>query len=194
MSKVNIGDQDTFVTAYEYMRKNKSKEEALKWADSLFPARQRGGLSRLMFGNKQYDLLWEFFPEPEKSGYPDLVWLMRACASAKLGNADPHRKELIEYYKNRTATLEDSSARFLLDLMPKDQYLALAETPVEKCNVAYYLGLKAEGAGNLAEASDWYRIAVETGQTNTIPRTAYVGPYYWAHDTLNTWCNEGKKL
>src|SRR5262249_52410739 len=46
MSKVNIADQDMFVTAYEYLRKIKSKEEALKWADSQFPARLRGGVSR----------------------------------------------------------------------------------------------------------------------------------------------------
>jgi hypothetical protein len=36
----------------------------------------------------------------------------------------------------------------------------------QRCEVSYYIGLKAQSEGRCEDASDWYRISVETGLIN----------------------------
>jgi hypothetical protein len=50
--------------------------------------------------------------------------------------------------------------------------LALATTIHRKCEISFYLGVRARAEGRFADAVDWFRVAVETAQRD--------GEYYWA--------------
>ncbi|HDN27827.1 MAG TPA: hypothetical protein ENG03_12200 [Thioploca sp.] len=56
-----------------------------------------------------------------------------------------------------------------------------------ECEVAYYIGLQAQTEGRYFEASNWYRIAVETGLIKN-------GEYRWAYDQLTRWRGDNKSL
>ena len=53
--------------------------------------------------------------------------------------------------------------------------------------VAYFIGFKAEAEGRYDDASDWYRVSVESGGPK-IPE------YHWAFARLFVWKSHFKKL
>lgn len=61
------------------------------------------------------------------------------------------------------------------------------ELPDSRCEASYYLGLRAQSEGRLRDASDWYRISIESGLQN-------MGEYRWAYNQLYLWEGEGKSL
>jgi len=77
--------------------------------------------------------------------------------------------------------------RFLTGLATEKEVLALATDPKKRCEIAYYIGLRAQGEGRYADASDWYRVSIETGLIQN-------GEYRWAHNTLSKWQSAGKSL
>lgn len=81
----------------------------------------------------------------------------------------------------------DKVGRFLCGLMTEEEVLKLATEPNRRCEIAYYIGLRAQCEGRYADASDWYRVAVETGLIK-------MGEYRWAYDTLYKWYTEDKSL
>jgi lipoprotein NlpI len=72
-------------------------------------------------------------------------------------------------------------------LASEEELLAQAKSTQQRCENAYYLGLRAESEGRLEDASDWYRISVESGLTN-------MGEYRWAHNQLYIWAGKGMSL
>jgi len=59
--------------------------------------------------------------------------------------------------------------------------------PSQACEVAFYLGARAQGLGKLDEAHDWYRAAVET----SLPGES---EYHFALTQLDLWFGQGKSL
>ena len=60
-------------------------------------------------------------------------------------------------------------------------------TPSQSCEVAFYLGARAQGLGRLDEAHDWYRAAIET----SLPGES---EYRFALAQLAIWSGQGKSL
>ncbi|MGH9419167.1 MAG: hypothetical protein ACRD3J_04275, partial [Thermoanaerobaculia bacterium] len=77
--------------------------------------------------------------------------------------------------------------RYLLGLTDEVTVLRLAVTPQRRCEIAYYIGLKAMTEKHLTEASGWFRIACETGQSGNLE-------YAWAKDNLYRWAGSGRSL
>ena len=173
---------------YGYLTELHGKEKALEWFKKKIPSHMLNATSMAFFEQKEYDLLWEIIEQPELGEYPNFVWLTRAAASVKTGHKNTqYHALLIEYYgKNRT-DYYDRIARYLLDLETEAQVFSLATDPKKVCEVSFYAGLKAESEGRFHEASDWYRVCVETGLDNN-------GEYGWAYTRLWTWYSKGKSL
>ena len=87
------------------------------------------------------------------------------------------------------------AAHFQKSADPLGRFLAGLEHPAalkpaslrETCRDAYYLGVVEEGDGHLSDASTWYRVAVETEQTDA-------PEFRWARAKLQAWSKEPQRL
>lgn len=166
----------------------KGKEVALAWLKKSFPAQLHNRGSQIVFWAKEYDLLWDLIENPEQGSHAQLVWLMRAAAAMTQGpGKDLHREKLLTYYANSGGDHYHALGRFLLGLATEQEVLSLATDPVKRCQIAFYIGLRAKTEGRYVDASDWLRVAVETGQNNN-------EEYNQAYHDLHWWVNEGKSL
>ena len=182
------------LAGYRHLKDWKDKTTALAWIRTKIPMSLLGYASVLSFEDKQDDLLWDFIENPFSVSMPDFIWALRAAASARVGNvSDPHRTQLTAYYGEHREPLNPAGqrwhiiGRFLSGLGTEEEVLALVTDDKSRCEVAYYLGLKAHGDGRYDDASDWYRISVETGLMK-------VGEYHWAFNSLYTWYEKGMTL
>ena len=164
------------------------------------------------FRSNDPELLWDLVGATPSGQGADFVWLMRAALAKRQGLAnDPNREALERYYKgsyydqagryllgilpdalkryfkNAQGSQYDQIGRYLLGMSPEDKLLALAITPKLRCEIAFYAGLRAESEHRFRNASDWYRVALETGQSNN-------GEWRWAYDQLYRWYSGGRSL
>jgi len=183
-----LEDLDLLIRTYAILKAWQGKHKAVEWIRGMIPASSRNPASMVAFGHNQFELLWELIGQPDPQDHPEFVWLLRAAASAKQGSGnDLHRDEFVKYYSTHPQTPYDVIGRYLLGLATEDQVLSLASDSRKRCEIAYYFALRAQGEGKYEDASDWYRVAVETGLINN-------GEYRWAHSTLYKWYAEGKSL
>jgi tetratricopeptide (TPR) repeat protein len=182
-------EEMVFLTdAYRYLKASKGKEAALDWVRKAVPRGRLNELSLPIFWSGADELLWDLVESPEKGPEPDRVWLMRAAAAARRGpESDPHRDTLLQYYGSPGPRYYHQIGRFLLGLATEREVLAVATDPRRRCEVAFYIGLRAKGEGRYADASDWFRVAIETGQER-------VAEYTFAYNTITDWQAEGKSL
>lgn len=188
---------------YRYLKQWRGAPTALAWVRKAIPPQFLPFSTMISFDEGQYELLWDLIGDPGKDEGGDFVWLLRAAASVKLGaGKDPHRAELLNHYDpGRRGWLQriwysvyspphsyyHTIGRYLLGLTTERKTLALATDPKKRCEIAYYIGLRAEGEGRYAEASDWFRVSSETGLANN-------GEYRWSYNTLYLWQKEGESL
>jgi hypothetical protein len=172
------------VESYSYLRTYKTKEEAIAWLREAIPPQMVNPLSMISYDLKQFDLLWEF--NPTHAAGEDFFWVMRAAALLENPN-DPHRQEVVNYYSRSGKGDNFIIGRFLMGLATEKDVLATATDTRKRCEVSHYIGLKALKEGRYQDASDWFRISVETGLMN-------VGEYRWSYDTLYNWYRTGKTL
>jgi len=182
--------------AYDYLKAWQGKEKALEWLRTAVPpdmplaldavAMAAGGVAGT--GEKRYELLWAFIPlKPQHFG-ADFIWLLRAAVAARLGlSTDPHRDELLKYFGRPAVGPYHQIGRYLLGMISEAEVLSLATDGKKRCEVAYYLGVRAQAEGRYEDASDWYRVSIETGLNNN-------GEYVWAFETLAIWNGKGKSL
>jgi tetratricopeptide (TPR) repeat protein len=180
----NFGQMEFTIRAYNALLSLKGKDVALEWFRETVPAEWLNASAMFAFRAEQYDLLWDYIQEPANDEHEDFVWLMRAAASACLGaENDPHRAELMSVLKKRKSTRYYRIARYFVGLTSETDVLKEATDPRSTCEVAYYVGLRAQCEGRFYDASDWYRVSAETGLTRC-------GEYRWAKDTLYLWRSE----
>jgi hypothetical protein len=188
LRSAGMEDMHLRVEAYHFLKLAQGQSKAMEWISNVIPTTGKNPLSMFAFTNNEFELLWDLQNLPEPQDHPEFVWLMRAAASAKMGpDKDPHHDDLVRYYRNSPQGPYDVIGRYLIGLVTEEQILALAIDPKKRCEIAYYIGLRAQGEGRTEDASDWYRVSIETGLINN-------GEYRWAYTTLNRWNTQGKPL
>lgn len=176
------------INAYQYLKAWKGEDAALEWIRPRIPSRLLGDASQVMVQEGAGDLTWDLVPEPDKTRYPPGLWLMRAAAFLRERDADPaRRKALMDHYRSPSDDDYVAMGRFLMGLESRDGLLARARTPDRRCEIAYYIGLKAESEGRYHDAAAWYRLALEAGQEKEYE-------YGFALDALSAWRNAGRSL
>lgn len=174
--------------SYTYLKAWQGKTSALDWLRKRVPTELINRASMIVFEDQEFDLLWELIEEPKPGDQPDFVWLLRAAASLQLGTGkDPHRDKLERYYHQNTSSPYAVIGRYLMGLASEQDVLAVATDAKKRCEIAYYLGLRAWTEGRYDDASDWYRVSVETGLKNN-------GEYRWAYGRIYVWYTHGKSL
>ena len=183
-----LGQLEMTITAYNALKEWQGQAQAMPWIRKLLPPPLINPLSMFAFRSNDPELLWELVGATPSGQGADFVWLMRAALATRQGLAnDPNRAALERYYKNAQSSQYDRIGRYLLGMSPEGELLALATTPKLKCEIAFYAGLRAESERRFRDASDWYRVALETGQSNN-------GEWRWAYDQLYRWYSNGQSL
>lgn len=181
------GDLNFLLRAYTHLKAWQGQAKALEWLRRNVPPQLVSSSGLIIFTESEYDLLWDFIGSPVGSG-ADFVWLMRAAASIKLGlGNDPHHEQLVQHFTKAGQGPYHTAGRYLMGLASEQEVFALATDANTRCEIAYYVGLRANGEGRYEDASDWYRASVETGLINH-------GAYRWSHSTLQLWQSKGKSL
>lgn len=176
------------VGGYRSLRAWKGESEALDWLRKQIPVRLFDAWSTVAYDQEEFDLVWELAGDPGRGEHADFVWLMRAAAWVRQGARDDvRRRALADHYLDPAPGHYHALGRFLLGLETEPAVLALATDPKKRCEIAYYVGLRAQAERRYADASDWYRVTLETGQERN-------GEYRWAFSALNRWEQAGKSL
>lgn len=183
-----IGSLRNPMRAYLYLADWKGQKEALEWIRPRIPSRVLGEATVVMFQEDAGALMWDLIPDPEKTAYPAGVWAMRAAAFVRSGEKDPPRERALRgYFVKPSDDRFHAIGRYLMGLDARDDLLARAKTAESRCEIAYYIGLKAESEGDYVEAADWYRIVLETGQDQEYEHA-------WASSTLSNWIVRDRSL
>lgn len=175
------------IDAYTYLRAWKGKPFALEWLRKKIPPHMLNAGSVVIYHQEELDLLWDLYRDPVQGEYADSVWLLRAAASTRLGPNDPHRETLIRHYSKSGRGHYNALGRYLMGLATEQEVLSLATNAKRRCEIAYFVGSRAVGEGRYEDASDWFRVTLETGQNDN-------GEYQWAYGALQGWQTEGKSL
>jgi len=178
------------VRAYQYLKAAKGKEIALKWLKGRVPSQYFNASSMIIYREKAYELLWDLIEDPDNGDHSDFVWLMRAASFASgAAFSQEQVKELSDYYgKVRLfKSYYDSIGSYMFDNISEKALLNLADSPNKRCEIAYYIALHAIHEKKLDYASDWFRVAMETGQEK-------MGEYRWSADQLYRWYSKGRAL
>jgi len=163
-------DAPDVLRAYRYLRKAEGDAAARRWVMPRLRGDVTGRVARAIYADAQFELLWSALPDPQ----PDAVWVMRAAAV----RLDPSLRERLKEVAAHLRESADPVARLLVGLA-HPQEMAPASLR-ETCRDAYYLGVLEEGDGHRADASSWYRVAVETEQID-------VPEFRWARAALIRW-------
>jgi hypothetical protein len=135
-----------------------------------------------------------------KPAYKEFLWLQRLIAWLALEkNPAGLEKDFIAHYKQgwldnmkskisgkNTYKYYNAIGRYLLEMISRDELLTRIKTSKQRCEFAYYIGLRERLKSNFPEAARWYRLCRETLLPNN-------GEFHWASDELFWWAHMGTK-
>lgn len=167
------------IEEFDELEKAEGHDKAVAWLRQN--VRVTHQLALEAFRRQRYELLWEPLEDPARASKNDEIQLMRAASLIPSSNADSSRRDgLIRYFEARPRKGWAPMALFLLgQAKPEELYGAVSDLS-RVCNLGWLMGLRAADEGRYEEASDWFGIAVETGQEKTPPDT-------WAIEILHRW-------
>jgi hypothetical protein len=181
-------DLPRLILAFSALEQWKGREEALGWLRSKVPPAKLPELGQHAFTDKHDALLWDLVPDPTTADdTAAFTWLMRASVSMRTPPSDAQREALKRHFDGDGVGHYHAIGRYLVGKGDIASIVALAKDERKAGEIAFYLGLAAQGAKRYEEASDWYRAAVETGQTR-------LGEYRWAYNQLRAWQAANKSL
>jgi hypothetical protein len=169
-------DAPDVLRAYGYLRKAQGEAAARRWAMPRLRGDATGRVARAIYAAGELELLWSALPDPQ----PDSVWVLRAAAARLEPSLRDRRTEVAAHFRESA----DPLGRLLAGIAPPQEL-----TPAslrDTCRDAYFLGVLEEGDGHLADASSWYRVAVQTEQVD-------VPEFRWARAALLRWSERGPK-
>jgi hypothetical protein len=174
------------IRRYTYRKAFEGEIPALAWLNAKIPPTQHGPLIVLAYDKNQYELLWDLIQITTADRDSDFSWLMRTSAYLKMGQEnEEYYQQLQHYYAHHPHGHYNTIGRYLLHKADEAEIFALMKSSDKAvCETAYYIGLRAQHEGDYQTASQWYRVAIETGLTKN-------GEYHWAYDQLHLWYSNG---
>ena len=180
------GSYETLTDLMKHIKKHKKwkgEKAALAWIRKIISESTRDASTQYIYQEKQFELLWSLVKNPQI----EYAWLMRAAASLQYKELKKKdRKKLIQYYQSAKGDW-DLAGKYLLGMVSEEEFIKRSKPAFTRGVYAFYLGLKAETEGRLEEASDWYRVSMETGWYQ-------VTEYHWAVRKLEKWERQNRFL
>jgi tetratricopeptide (TPR) repeat protein len=170
---------------FDVVRAAKGDAAAEAWGRQRL-AGAPGPLAARAIADRQEEPLW-LLDEPGPGEARDVLWLFRAVA-AQWHSPSRHLEVLKQHFASPGNARYYLLGRVVMGLEDEAAGTALrGTTPSQSCEVAFYLGARAQGLGKLDEAHDWYRAAIET----SLPGES---EYRFALAQLTIWAAQGKSL
>jgi hypothetical protein len=141
------------------------------------------------YEQRAYGILWDV---PPAADVGSTFWLMRAAAEMQSPPNPAHWAALVAYYRDVPPGAPDPyfiMGRYLVGLADASELFALVTSADahRRCEIAYYLALRAEHEGRWSDALEWYRVAAATDSRRD-------GEYHWASERLGAWAGASKSL
>ena len=176
------------IVAYRYLRSQGDRDAALQWLRPKIPRVSQAALSFEIFTEGDDELLWDLITRPDVDRYAESIWLTRAAAYVRAPNPRPAwRRSLLAHYARAGGDDYFLMGRYLMDLVGEETLFSIATTPERRCEVAYYLGVKAQAEGRYEDAHDWFQVVRATGQSGEFE-------FLWARDALDAWADRERSL
>jgi tetratricopeptide repeat protein len=182
-----MGAVEFKLIAYQYLKEAKGRDAALAWLRPQIAPQMLNRASMVIYEVGPPELLWDLIEKPEGE-MADLVWVLRAAAWVRAGSAkDLSRNKLLAYYTAPGSGRYHVIGRFLLGLVDQTELFTVATDANTRCEVSFFYAMKAQAEGRYRDASDWYRVTVETAVYNYVE-------YRWAYQILYSWLGPYKSL
>jgi Tfp pilus assembly protein PilF len=169
------------VRTYKHLAEARGEAQARQWLDKKAGRFPTGVMTMMVYQDGLDDLLWGYFGEPGNNDVGHSMWLFRAAAFLKSDDPDPDRRAQLEaYFSQDSSNWYFRLARLVWGDEPEDEMISDAKSKKKQCELAYWMGLRAQLDQDYAGASDWYHVTILTGASNN-------GEYHWALDELYGW-------
>ena len=176
------------MVAYRYLKAWRGDQAAaLRWLQSRVRPAQNT-IAFEIFSLGEDELLWDLITQPERQRYAESVWLTRAAAFVRSGSrSSRQRRALLQHYRQESRDPYFTMGRYVMGLENHETMLALATDAHRRCEVAFYMGIRAQGEGRYGDANDWYLVVRATQSTRDYE-------YRWATDILDEWDDRDRSL
>ncbi|MCZ6856559.1 MAG: hypothetical protein O7F70_01035 [Gemmatimonadetes bacterium] len=176
------------IVAYRYLGSQGDRDAALRWLRPKLPNVSKAALGFEIFSEGDDELLWDLITRPDVDRYAESIWLTRAAAYVRAPSPRPAwRRSLAAHYARGGDDDYFLMGRYLMDLVGEETMFSIATTPQRRCEVAYYLGIKAQAEGRYEDAHDWFQVARATGRSQDFE-------FLWARDVLDAWNDRDRSL
>lgn len=177
---------ENLLTSYNIVRQWKGAEEAKKWLLERVPDKMKEMASMVIINRGEFDLVDDFvFPEKSAPKYREFLWLTRLIGWLGMDKQPAASVKLFEeHYRKQSQDYYFSIGQYLLGMKEESVLLGMLKNIKQRCEFAYYIGLKHRLEGDFRGAAEWYAICLETLQENN-------GEYHWAGDELFWWAKMG---
>lgn len=178
---------EAWVETYQHWRRWKGEAGAVDWLRKRWAGPASVGASVVFYREQEFDLLWTVTTQPDQGADGSYLWVLRALAAVQQPLSPDRRAQLMAHFQAPSNRFYDIAGRYLLGLEPEGALLARANDPHRRCEASYYAGVRALAQRRYADASDWFRVTVETPGTED-------WEWLYAKDLIYRWSNEHRAL
>jgi tetratricopeptide (TPR) repeat protein len=174
------------IWTYDEIEKAQGRDAAASWLRQSTTIPHQ--LALIAFQFQRYGILWDLLTDPERPGKDDEIQVLRAASLIHVPESDGKRRDaLVDYFGGRPRNEFSTMGLFLVRKAGEADVFALAKNLGEIANVGWLMGLRDAEDGQYEQASDWFEVAVETGQVNTPPNA-------WSYEILRRWWEKARYL
>jgi tetratricopeptide (TPR) repeat protein len=177
--------ETTLLSAFKELRQMDGPDAALAWLHSEMPMLTDGTIIQA-YRIGADDIVWDYPGQPSTQNKSPLWMLLRAAAYVRSKNPKPAQREgILEYCRRQPANSWASLyPRYLLGEVDEDAVLPFAKGESDICTVGWLIATRKAGEGKVAEANDWFEVAMETGQER-------LPPYGLSYELMSKWPKPG---
>jgi tetratricopeptide (TPR) repeat protein len=173
-----LGELEMLMASYDYLERWKGTTEATAWLRDAVPSQIVDPASMFIYPEHNLELLWTLTSSPSRGEPREFVYLMRAAAALKSpAIRKAHQQDLADHYNASGSGDYYPIGRVVMGLADESSLAPFITSPKRRCEIAYYLGAKAQADGRKDDAVAWFRVVLETRQSEN-------GEYRWAKDAL----------
>lgn len=180
---------ESVVSTYKVMLAWRGKKEAWGYLQGAISEDKKPLVLMILYKDGLAEELLDLIGDPDKSPseYREFAWLQKLIAWQARDKQPGHfSTSFSNHYQQSNSDPYHLIGKFLLGLISQEQLLKKIQTPKQRCEFAYYLGLAERLKGNFSEATQWYHLCLETMLEKN-------GEFHWATDELFWWAHLGMR-
>ncbi len=167
---VHPAKDQTILEAFEELREADGADAAFAWLRGHIPV-LTDPIIIVAYSLGADDIVWDY-PGQRVGRDKSFIWvLLRSAAYARSSNPKPEQRAVVLDYCRHQAegTMYSVYPRYMLGEADDRALLAFAKDASSICTIAWMIGSRKASEGRVAEAADWFQVAMETGDTAQPP-------------------------